>query len=141
MSIEAYTAGFLDADGSVSLVKFRSDSDWLRMPQVAFYNCDKSILKQLQKEWGGNIRANKPTSKKHNVSYSLHLINNNALALLERVLPHMLHTKKKKRAELISANYKKCTPRNGKYTAKQIVQKKRLAKRVMGIEMRGAGAW
>ena len=139
--IEAYTAGFLDADGSVSLAKVRSGEDWLRTPEVSFYNCDKTILEEIQARWGGGIKENKPTSKNHNISYHLTVGGNACLSLLESVLPHMRHSKKKRRASLIVEHYKDCTPRNGKYTADQIEKKKWLAEEVMGITMRGEGAW
>lgn len=139
--LEAYTAGFLDADGSVALTKVHGGEEWLRTPQVSFFNCDRSILESIQEHWGGGIKANKPTSKNHNVSYYLIVGGNSCLKLLEDVLPYMKHSKKKKRASLIVENYKNCTPRNGKYTPDQIEMKKWLAEEVMGITMRGQGAW
>lgn len=140
--LEAYTAGFLDADGSVALTKSRTTKeDWVRGPEVNFYNCDRGILESIQERWGGGIKANKPTGKNHNISYALIVSGNACLALLGDVLPYMKHSKKKRRASLIVEHYKNCTPRNGKYTPEQIEMKKWLAEEVMGITMRGTGAW
>lgn len=139
--IEAYTAGFLDADGSVTLEKTRKGLDWLRAPLVSFYNCDKEILEYIQARWGGGIHSNKVASPQHNVSYHLTVGGHAAIDLLRDVLPFMRHTKKKLRAELIVEHYVSCTPRNGKYTSEHIEKKIWLAEQVMGITMRGAGAW
>ena len=140
--LEIYTAGFLDADGSVSLYRDRSNQpNYLRAPCVEFYNCDKGILEKIQTRWGGRIGAKKSAKENHNISYELRLIGNAAYKLLEDVAPHMLHTKKSNRARLIVEHYKTCTPRNGKYTPDQIEQKKWLVEEVMGIIMRGTGAY
>lgn len=140
--LEIYTAGFLDADGSVSLYKDRSNQpDYLRGPCVEFYNCDKGILEKIQARWGGRIDSRNSAKEKHNVSYELRLIGNAAYQLLEDVVPYMLHQKKGYRASLIVEHYKSCTPRNGKYTPDQIIKKKWLVEEVMGITMRGVGAY
>lgn len=140
--LEIYTAGFLDADGSVSLSKDRKDHpDYLRCPAVEFYNCDKGILEKIQTRWGGRISSKTPRNENWNVSYELRLRGNAAYNLLTDVAPYMLHSKKGLRASLIVEHYKACTPRNGKYTPEQIEKKKWLVAEIMGITMRGAGAY
>jgi len=139
--LEIYTAGFLDADGSVSLAKARKDCDWMRAPTVEFYNCDTGILEKIQERWGGRIGAKKSYNPNHNTSYELRIGGDAALKLLEEVAPHMLHSKKGRRARLIVEHYKACTPRNGKYTPEQIEKKKWLTEEVMGMTMRGEGAY
>lgn len=139
--LEVYTAGFLDADGSVSLAKARANATVQRTPEVAFYNCDKGILDAIAERWGGNIGTRKPKNPNHNVSYELRVGGNKALKLLDDVAPHMLHSKKGRRAKLIVEHYKDCTPRNGKYTPEQMEKKKWLIEEVMGMTMRGKGAY
>lgn len=139
--LEIYTAGFLDADGSVSLAKAKTGNDWMRTPTVEFYNCDKGILDKIVERWGGNVNARHPKNPKWNVSYELRLSGDKALKLLEEVVPYMLHSKKSLRAKLIVEHYKDCTPRNGKYTPEQIEKKKWLTEEVMGMTMRGDGAY
>ena len=139
---EIYTAGFLDADGSVSLCKPRKDmKDYARYPCVEFYNCDKAILDKIHARWGGGISIKLPRKKTHNVSYELTLIGTCALKLLKDVSPYMMHQKKSKRANLIVQHYERCTPRNGKYTEKMIEEKVWLVEQVMGMQMRGIGAY
>jgi hypothetical protein len=140
--LEIYTAGFLDADGSVSLQKGRStDPNYMRTPEVSFYNCDRTILDAISARWGGKVKSNKPTSEKHNVSFCLKVGGDAALRLLKEVVPYMLHQKKSLRAKLIVEHYKDCTPRNGKYTPDLIERKTWLVEEVMGMTMRGVGAW
>jgi hypothetical protein len=139
--LEVYTAGFLDADGSVSLAKHKTGAEWMRTPTVEFYNCDKGILDKISERWGGNIGSKKPNTPNSNVSYELRIGGNKALKLLDDVAPHMLHSKKGRRARLIVEHYRNCTPRNGKYTPEQIEKKKWLTEEVMGIVMRGKGAY
>ena len=93
--LEAYTAGFLDADGSVALTKSGKGEDWLRTPNVSFYNCDKAILEDIKEKWGGTLKVGKPSTENHNVSYTLVVCDNACLNLLKDVLPFMKHSKKK----------------------------------------------
>ncbi len=139
--LEIYTAGFLDADGSVSLAKPGAGDNWKRTPCVEFYNADSKILEAISSRWGGKISARKPKNPSHNISYELRLNGDKALKLLEDVEPYMLHQKKSKRANLIVKHYKNCTPRNGKYTPEQIEKKKWLVEEVMNVVMRGSGAY
>jgi|APSaa5957512535_1039671.scaffolds.fasta_scaffold00614_54 hypothetical protein len=142
--LEIYTAGFLDADGSVALGRHRSDQpNWMRAPEVSFYNCDLGILNAIAGRWkpGSRIAERKPKNPNHNISYELRINGTRALKLLEDVAPHMLHSKKGKRAKLIVEHYENCTPRNGKYMPEQIEKKKWLVEEVMGMTMRGEGAY
>lgn len=135
---EAYVAGFLDADGSVSLHRDRKDKpDYMKTPSVEFYNCDKNILEKIQEKWGGNIKTKTPRKNNHNISYTLTIRENKALELLISVFPFMMHEKKKTRASLLIEHYKKCTPRNGKYTIEEIEKKNWLNEQFNSIIMRG----
>ena len=138
-----YTAGFLDADGSVSLEK-QGDKrkQWSRIPSVSFYNCDRGILEAINAtHYGGRISEQKGKKANHNTSYTLKFKGHPALYLLECIMPYMLHSKKAKRAKFIVEGYERLTPRNGKYTEEQIKEKLILVEQVMGITMRGPGAY
>ncbi len=134
-NIDSYTAGFLDADGSVTM--YRSHATAFRIPRVEFYNCDLAILEFLQEHWSGRIIIRRPKNVKHNDSYTLQLNSSASLQLLFQCLPFMLHQKKSKRASLIVSYYRSCTPRNGKYTTDQLETKRWLEEAVMSIKMRG----
>lgn len=140
--LEIYTAGFLDADGSVRLARHDSKSpEHTRYPQVEFYNCDKAILEHIQDRWGGRLKTRRLKSNTHNVSYTLVLNYDEAYKLLQDVLPHMIHSKKKQRTKLIVEHYKKLTPRNGKYNFELLDKKLAFVEEVMSIVMRGEGAY
>ena len=137
MISDEYIAGFLDADGSVSLQKERSHlEEWNRKPVVEFYNTDMGILQQIQVKYGGDLRQPKKQKKHHTHPNVLRLTNRKAMHLLLRVEPHMLHSKKKMQASLIIEHYDDCTPKNGKYDQDTIDRKMILVERVMGIQMR-----
>ena len=140
--LEIYTAGFLDADGTVRLTKHNSKcEEYTRYPIVEFFNCDISILEKIQQKWGGKIKGKQSKQKNQNVSYTLSISYDAAINLLEDVYPFMIHSKKRERTRLIIENYKKLTPRNGKYSESQKEQKIKLINSVMSIIMRGHGAY
>ena len=139
--MKEYVAGFLDADGSVTLHKATSKHSYQRRPCVSFFNADIDILKAIQREYGGNIKQTTFKEANRNDSFELILHTNNTLKLLEDVYPFMKHKKKKTRAGLILKYYKKYTPRNGRYTEDLIRKKQWLNDQVMSIIMRGAGAY
>lgn len=140
--LEIYTAGFLDADGSLRLARDRaSQPEHTRFPVVEFYNCDKTILEKIQERWGGRLFSKKQKNPDHNVSYTLKLSYDTAFNLLKDVSPYMIHQKKAYRAKLIVDQYKELTPRNGQYTEKMIERKLALVEQVMGTTMRGRGAY
>lgn len=133
---KAYLAGFIDADGSVSLAS-KGGKDKFRTPCVEIYNTDINILNKIQKGFGGKIRMKKSVKPNHADSYTLVLNAKESLTVIYECLPYMLHTKKKQRATLINEHYAKNTPRNGKYTVEQLANKKWLEENVMSIQMRG----
>jgi len=139
---DEYIAGFLDADGYIALCKTGAGENWRRIAEVSFTNADKTILDKIQETYpGGRFGEKKPKKVTHNISYQLKYRGDAALKVMEAVLPFMQHTKKKERAELILTNYKKLTPRNGKYTEEMIEKKIAFAEEVMDIQMRGEGAY
>ena len=139
--MKQYVAGFLDADGSVSLASKTAKHSYQRRPEITFFNADLKLLKVIQKEYGGKIKEYNYDNPNWNTSYMLILNCNESLKVLDEIHPYMLHSKKKKRAELIVKYYKQYTPRNGKYTESLIKKKQWLNDQVMGIQMRGAGAY
>ena len=131
-----YVAGFLDADGSISLAA-KGSKDKFRTPCVEFYNNDITILERIQENYGGRIDVRKAQKDTHADSYKLMLTGNQALILIGEVWEKMNHLKKKTRAFLINKWYRDCTPRNGKYSDQQLAKKQWLENEVMSIQMRG----
>ena len=133
---KAYIAGFLDADGSVSLQR-NGKKDKFRSPTVEFFNNDYAILESITITYGGKVGTRKARKDTHADSYELRLSGDKALDVIADVLPYMRHYKKKFRAYLIHSFYKQYTPRNGKYTPEQLAGKQWLEEEVMSIQMRG----
>jgi hypothetical protein len=132
--IAAYTAGMIDADGSIGMLKGESN---YRRPIVTVYNNDFAIMEKLQIAWGGKITKREFDNPKWNDSYEIRFNTTESLHIIEAVLPYLSHTKKKARARLLDEHYIECTPRNGKYTNQQKEQKRWLEEEVMSIQMRG----
>ena len=130
---KAYLAGFIDADGSITMRK----EGMHRVPHVELFNADVNILNRIQKGFGGKIHCRKAKKSHWQDSYELRFNCKESLTVIHECLPYMLHTKKKQRATLINEHYAKNTPRNGKYTAEQLANKKWLEENVMSIQMRG----
>lgn len=131
-----YVAGFIDADGSISLAA-KGSKDKFRTPCVEFYNNDITILERIQENYGGRIDVRKAQKDTHADSYKLSLTGNQALILIGEVWDKMGHLKKKTRAFLINRWYRECTPRNGKYNDQLLAKKQWLENEVMSIQMRG----
>lgn len=133
VGICAYTAGMIDADGSIGM---KTDGKF-RSPIVTIYNNDYSIMEKMQLAWGGKISSRNYDNPKWNTSYEIRFNTNESLRIIGAVLPYMHHNKKKARAKLLDEHYTDCTPRNGKYSKQQLAQKRWLEEEVMSIQMRG----
>lgn len=95
----AYVAGFLDADGSISITgntTRRGHQHWSL--QLIFYNCNLEVLKKIQFWMGiGSIHSRKRTSK-WRISYRLKFQGAAAARLLKAI--HRYLIVKKKQAEI-----------------------------------------
>lgn len=101
----SYIAGFLDADGSVTLKKDCRSGAYF--PRVLFYNADIGILEAIKADFGGHIKTRRPPSNRTNwnITYELAVDRKKALRLLECISGYMLHKKKKERASRILNEY------------------------------------
>ena len=87
---------------------------------VGFTNVELNILEEirdfilLELKVKGTISKKTSKIESHSDSYDLKYLYNNALKVIEYIDTH--HPKKKHRKEVISEQYLKLTPRNGKYT-------------------------
>jgi hypothetical protein len=131
----AYAAGFIDAAGYVTLSRIKSKC--YRVPYVQVTNADSDIIWFFQLTFGGRTQRRKMHHPNHNDSFNWYLTYDAALKFLEEIRPFMQHAKKQQRVDIMLADYKKVTRRNGKYTEKQFADKIAFEERVMGIKMRG----
>lgn len=87
-------------------------------PCISISSTDKELLEWIKNTTKmGRITKKKNYNKeKHLDSYTYKVIYDDAIKLLKEISPYLVIQKKKKRANFILENYKKVTPRNGKYS-------------------------
>ena len=121
---KAYIAGFIDADGSISILKDRN----CYKPIVTISNCDKAVLEYIKGLVdSGSISTKKPRKINHRVSYSLAIVYNKALELLNICLPY-LRTKLPQAQAVLK--WKTVVKINGKYTIEELNTRNSLIKEV-----------
>jgi hypothetical protein len=127
----AYAAGILDGEGSISLTRVRKNR--YPSPQVSVSTTDPELLDWFRARFGGSI-VRKPSYKPtHSQSYEWKVTDREALRVLERMRPYMVIERKKRRCDLLLAEYLACTPRNGRYTQEQLERKQLLIERFSSL--------
>lgn len=129
----AYIAGIIDGEGTITLMRHHSNQT--PSPEISVANTSFRLLQWLKKTVGAGVIIKKKIYQSHHTpSYVWTLRSNAALTLMQAALPWLMI--KDRRAKLILKDYKRLTPRNGKYTKKQLAQKMALAKRVHSLNAR-----
>ena len=116
--IYSYTAGLIDGEGTITL-SYKYKSSRYRWPIISVPSCTPELVDFLQTTFGGSISNKRPTKADHSQSQAWHIAGDKAIELLQKVLPYLREPEKKRRASMIVENYKRLTPRNGKYTDEQ----------------------
>lgn len=111
----AWVAGYMDGDGCISMTR-RSGRKY-RSLIISFASIDLELLEHLKDLFGGFI-ISKPTYKNaHTQSYEWRLRGSiQILSFLNRIYPYIRCPRKKVRAQMIIQEWRKVTPRNGRYT-------------------------
>ena len=117
-----YTAGLFDGEGSVLLERHHKNE--FRSPAVAVTSTSPEITDFLKSTYGGSISKKKDLNPNHSPTFVWKLVHNKAITFMETVLPYLKITEKRNRCQHIIQNYKKTTPRNGKYDSKMLSLKK-----------------
>jgi len=115
---DIYAAGVIDGEGTITLARNRKNNKW-RWPVVDLPNTCEPLGDWFVTTYGGCKTRKKTYQEHHAVSWTVHIRGNAAIALAKRLLPHLKHPEKIYRAKMLIDNYKRVTPRNGKYTAAQ----------------------
>ena len=120
---KAYIAGIIDGEGSIMLERFHSNQ--LPSPCISITSSTLELLEYVKTVLGkGSIKSKKNYKiDVHKNCYTYILRYNNALNLLNDIYPYLIINSKRKRAKLIIDNYKKLTPRNGRYTEEMLKNK------------------
>lgn len=129
----AYIAGIIDGEGTITLTRHHGNQT--PSPEISVANTNLRMIQWLKNTIGAGVIVKKKTySKNHSPSYVWTLRSDAALALMKAISPWLLI--KDRRAQLILTDYKRLTPRNGRYTKKLLEQKMALAKKVHSINTR-----
>ena len=127
----AYIAALIDGEGTITLT--RHNKGEYRRLEVEISNTELKLLKWVKNLLCvGQIKLKRARNKKHAISYTYRVCNRQAFNLLIQISSY-LRTCKKERAELVLKNYKKLTPRNGKYSQELLKQKEEFVKRFFAI--------
>lgn len=91
----AYTAGFIDGEGCITIKKIhkdrlkRSKHDCYQLI-VCITNTDIRPLKALKERWGGNLRQLKRYEPHHRLRYFWVLPAKQAMRMLEAIFPYLI---------------------------------------------------
>jgi hypothetical protein len=120
---KAYIAGIIDGEGSIMLSKFHNNQ--FPAPCVSISSTTLELLQWVRSKVGaGTIKEKKNYDiKNHKNSYTFALRYNDAINLLQDILPYLVICSKKERAHLILERYKEVTPRNGRYSKELLIKK------------------
>ena len=90
----AYMAGFVDADGSISIKTESQDRPYV--PFITIYNCNYEVIELFYREWGnGKQRYRKSkTHKNWRPCYEFSLTKRRAAEVIAKLYPY-LHIKKR----------------------------------------------
>ena len=127
----SYLAGLIDGEGTVTLTRLSKNRQ--RGLAVTISNTERAILDHVLRVVGvGKITNKRRSRANHTPSYTFQIANRQALDLLRQVRP-FLRSHKSERAKLAAREYLRLTPRNGRYTAQQLLQRQVFVKQFFDI--------
>ena len=132
----AYIAGLVDGEGSVGLLrKHRGDQ---RQLVVSIANTERMLLEFVLVAAGtGKITRKRVRSEAHTPSFAYNVTNRQALDLLCQIRPY-LRSYKAARADSILADYRRLTPRNGKYDQATLEARNQFIENCMQTRAKGS---
>lgn len=119
---KAYIAGIIDGEGSIMLI--RNNYNKFPSPCISISSTTLELLEWIKNTTHvGKIIKKKIYKEYHKDSYSFVVTYNDAINLMSEIYPFLVINSKRQRAKLIIDNYKKLTPRNGRYTLEMLEAK------------------
>jgi len=129
--VAAYIAGLVDGEGTLTLTRLHAHEN--RRLVVSIANTEYQLLRFVIEHVGaGKITRKKTTSDRHTPSFCYAITSRQALALLHQITP-FLRSYKRQRAELALQRYEQLTPRNGKYTLKQLANRQEFERQLLAL--------
>lgn len=130
---KAYLAGIIDGEGTVTLA--RKHRNELHSPEVSVANTNQRLIVWLKNKTGsGTICLKQKRSIKHRTAYTWKIRGDKAIALLKEISRWLII--KKPHADLILRDYKKLTPRNGRYDEQTLKKKMKLVALIRALNSR-----
>ena len=116
------------------LIKFHSNQ--FHSPCVSIASTSYELLAWIKDKTNmGTIKSKKNYNPKvHKNSYTYTLRYNEAISLLEIITPYLIIPQKKFRAQMIIDEYKRLTPRNGRYNEHLRKEKEEFYNKFMTIQ-------
>lgn len=104
---------------------------------LSISNTERPLLEfALGRIGAGKITTKKSTNARHAQAYTYAVWNRKALKLLFQIEP-FLRSYKRRRAELVLANYLRLTPRNGKYTQAVQIARQQFEAALLSLHAQG----
>lgn len=119
-----YIAGIIGGEGSV-MIHSR------KLPVISVTNSSKPIIDYLHEQCGGLVKTQKKYKSHHKQCWIWVLRGDRVLELLDNLLPYMLEENKVQRAKILVNEWKNKTPRNGKYSPEQLIEKNEMVDRFL----------
>ncbi len=117
---KAYVAGIIDGEGTITLTRRRKNET--PCPHISVANTNLEMLEWLRSKLGGIICSKKKYQPHHKQSYTWTIkLAGKCLQLLSDIRPYLII--KRQHADLLINEYRKVTPRNGKYTPEMSLRK------------------
>lgn len=132
---KGYMAALIDGEGTITLMRIKSKESYTfyRRLAITISSGELELLREVKKIVGvGKITKKQPYTETSAISYTFQLTSQQALDLTAQIYPH-LRTYKKGRAKLALKEYKKVTPRNGKYSLRVLKRKRGFVKKFFAI--------
>lgn len=135
----AYLAGFVDADGSIAVSRWRDSRNQATryIVRLSISNCDKYIMNWLVSKFYGCVSlSNRNAPKQHRTLWRWVLSGIKAKPVLTRILPHL--RLKQKRGEL-ALQFISTMSKSGRVrlTPDVILERERIFKHVTRMNRRG----
>jgi len=128
----AYLAGLVDGEGTVTLVRKHANEN--RQLGLFVSSTETALLDHVVKLTGvGKVTTKRRYSATHRRSFTYAVYNRQALDLLRQIHAY-LRGYKRRRGRLILDQYLNLTPRNGKYSAELLRQRKAFECAVLAVK-------
>ena len=125
---KGYIAGIIDGQGSICLTQNKSNE--FRYPNLQVSSTTYEILQFLKNKIGGSISKKRENKENCKPAWKWGLGTNPTIELLNEIQDYLLVPEKIYRAKLITSEYKKVTPRNGKYSEEKLKMKLEFEKKI-----------